>query len=444
VNVSVENLGPCKKLLRVEVPAGQVDEVFEEITRDFSRKASLPGFRPGKAPKHLVVKSFGSRIIDEVKKKILTDSFRDLTAQHKIINTLDLEELQFGRGEDMQFTVTVECAPEFPLPNYKGLRAQREMVLVNDEDVERAINILRDQTATYKDLDRPLAQGDYAVLNIHISADGKPLAEAIPAAAHLAEQKDIWVVIKPGSYAPGFTEQIEGASSGDKRTFSLKVDDSPVQEINGRELTFDVEILKTKEKVLPELTDEYAGTYGADSLAALLDGVRRDIQREREFQQNRSVRDQLLRALLDQAHMEIPEDMLQEETRQIVYQIVSENQKRQVPNELIEQKKDEIYQTARSSASDRVRIRFIVEQIAKAENITVKQDDLIKRIAAIAQESEMTFDKAVKLVEERKALPGIQRELLLSKVLEFITLNSQIEEVVARTPSAQEPIEPMA
>lgn len=444
MNVSVENLGPCKKLLRVEVPAEQVDNVFEEVTRLYTRKTSLPGFRPGKAPKHLVVKSFGNRIVEEARKKLVQDAFRDLAAQHKVISAENVEEVQFERGKDMQFTVVVECTPEFPLPNYKGLKAQREMVLVSDEDVERAMNLLRDQTATYTDLDHPLAQGDFAVLNIRISADGKPLAEAIPAAAHLSEQKDVWVVMKPGSYAPGFTEQIEGASIGEKRTFSLKVEDSPVQEVNGKDLSFDVEVLKIKEKILPELTDEFAAGYGADSLTSLLDGVRSDIQREREFQQTRAVRDQLLRALLDQAHMEIPEGLLQEETRQIVYQIVSENQKRQVPNDLIEQKKDEIYQTARNSASDRVRIRFIVEQIAKAENITITKEDMGKRISAIAQENKTSFEKVLKVLDERNAIPGIQREILLAKVLEFITLNSQIEEVVARTPAPENTPEPVA
>lgn len=167
MNVSAENLGPCKKLLRVEVPVEQVNAAFETVTAGFQKQAQLPGFRPGKAPKHLIVKSYESQINDEVRKKLFSDSYATASAQEKlrILVTLDVEELSFGRGLPFSYTATLEHAPLFDVPEYKGLKAQRPVAQPTDADVERALNILREQQVRYNDVQRALQAGDIAVVN---------------------------------------------------------------------------------------------------------------------------------------------------------------------------------------------------------------------------------------------------------------------------------------
>ena len=129
MNITVENLAPCKKLLRVEVDAKAVDEAFDAVTKDFQKQASLPGFRPGKAPRDLVLKKYEPDIKDEVKRKLIGDSYRKALDEKKIavIGYPDIEEIQFGRGQTLQFAATIETAPEFQLPEYKGLPAKREV-----------------------------------------------------------------------------------------------------------------------------------------------------------------------------------------------------------------------------------------------------------------------------------------------------------------------------
>ena len=141
MNVSVEQLGPCKKLLRVEVPVEKVNAAFDAVTTEFQKGAQLPGFRPGKAPKHLITRSYEGRIVEETKKKLIEESFRGAAQQEKlnIVTTLDLEEQQFGRNQALQFTATVEVAPDFVLPNYKGLAARRELTAATEADVDRAL-----------------------------------------------------------------------------------------------------------------------------------------------------------------------------------------------------------------------------------------------------------------------------------------------------------------
>ena len=177
MNVTVENLAPCKKLLRVEVESKEVDTAFDTMLKSFQREASLPGFRPGKAPRDMVAKRYEKDIQEEVKKKLIPDSYRKAISEQKldVVGYPDIEEIQFGKGQALQFAATIETAPEFELPEYKGLTAKRENNEVTNEDVERAINLLRERQQTYQTVDRPAQTGDVAVVNYTGRSDGKPL-----------------------------------------------------------------------------------------------------------------------------------------------------------------------------------------------------------------------------------------------------------------------------
>jgi trigger factor len=439
VNVSVEPLGPCKKLLRVEVPVEKVNAAFDELTGLFQKQAQLPGFRPGKAPKHLIVKSYEGRINEETRKKLFEDSYRQAANDHKlrVIATLDVEEQSFGRGVPFGYTVTLEHAPEFSLPNYKGLAAKRETTLATDADVDRALNILREQQVKYNDVARAAQTGDAVVVNYRGTAEGKPITDFNPTARGLTEKQNTWLLIAENSFIPGFTEQLVGASAGDKRTVTVTFPaEFVVTEVAGKSGAFEVEVIGVKEKLLPEVNDAFAAGFGAANVEALLQGVRRDLQNELDFRHKRAVRDQLLKQLLDQVTFELPESVVASETKNLVYNIVNENQKRGVAKEIIEAKKDEIFQSAQTSARDRVKAAFILNRIAEAEKIGVDQREVSQRVVALAEQNNTSPEKMVKVLQERNAFPEIQQEIITGKVLDFVELNAAIEDVLTPAPAA--------
>jgi trigger factor len=439
VNVSVESLGPCKKLLRVELPVEKVNAVFDEITGEFQKGAQLPGFRPGKAPKHLVARAHEGRIVEETRKKLFNDSYTAAARQEnlRVVVTLDVEEQQFGRNQEMRYTVTLETAPDFTVPSYKGLKVQRQLAVAGDADVDRAVNILREQQASFNDVDRPIQDGDVAVVNYSGTVDGKPLTDIAPTAKGLTAKQNTWILVKAGSFVPGFTEPLVGAKAGDKRTVNVTFETEFVHpELAGKAAVYEVEILGVKEKVLPEVNDEFAKRFEAADLAQLLQGIRNDLQRELESRQKQSVRDQLLKALLAQVEFELPESVIASETRNIVYGIVNENQKRGVPQEVIEQKKDEIFGNAKSSARERVKVAFILNRIAEAEKIGVDDKEMTQRVLWLAQQNQVTPDKMVKQIQEQNAVGELRQDILTGKVLEFIELNAQIEDVMPVAPTA--------
>ncbi len=436
MNITVENLAPCKKLVRVEVPATTVDEAFESMTKDFQRQVSLPGFRPGKAPRAMVLQKYDADITDEVKKKLIPDAYRKAVTEHKleVVGYPDIEEIQFGRGQALQFAATIETAPEIQLPEYKGLPAKREALTVTDDDVEKAINLLRERQTNFNPVAREAKTGDVAVVNYKGTVDGVPITDLSPTAKGLTQQQGFWINIEASSFIPGFADQLIGAKAGGKRTVTVDfAPDFVVPLLVGKKGVYEVEVVEVREKVLPALDEAFAKSFGAESLEKLREGVRRDLENELNFKNNKAVRNQLIGALLKQVNFDLPESALAHETRNVVYDIVRENQQRGISQDVIEKQKEEIYNAASAGAKDRVKVAFLLQKIGEKENITATQEEVMQRIYQIAQSSQTTPDKLIKDLQKRNAIGDIFTQVRNEKVVDFLQQHAKLEDVKPET-----------
>ena len=439
MNITVENLAPCKKLLRVEVDAQAVDEAFDAVTKDFQKQASLPGFRPGKAPRAMVLKKYEPDIKDEVKRKLIGDSYRKALDEKKIavIGYPDIEEIQFGRGQALQFAATIETAPEFQLPEYKGLPAKREAKSVTAADVDRAIELLAKQHVKFETVARELRPGDVAVVNYTGTCDGKPITDTAPTAKGLTGQKNFWVDAAPDSFIPGFADQLIGARAGDKRTVNVDFPaDFVTKQLAGKKGVYEVEVVEVKEKSLPPIDDAFAKKYDAENLPKLREGVQRDLENELKYSQAKAVRGQIIRALLTATNFDLPETAVAHETRNVVYDIVRENSQRGVARDLIEKQKDEIYSAAAQSAKERVKLSFLIQRIAEKEGIQVSQDEVLKRVQSLAMAYQIPLEKFLKDLQKRNGVRELYDQVAHEKVLAFLEQNAKIEEVPAAAAKA--------
>jgi trigger factor len=414
------------------VDADTVAKAFETVAGEFQRHARMPGFRPGKAPRDMVLKTYEKEVEEEAKRKLIGDTYREGIKEQKlnVLNLLDVEEIQFGRNQPLQFAATVELSPEFELPEYRGLPAKRERAVVTEEDVNKAIDALRGQQATFEKVDREVGAGDFVVVNYTGTCDGKPITETAPTARGLTEQKNFWIEVKPESFIPGFSEQLIGAKGAEKRSVSVDFPaDFVTPQLAGKKGHFEVEIVEVKERHLPELNEEFAKSYGAENLQTLRDGVRSDLQNELNLRQKRHVRNQMLGALLSKASFDLPESTVEQETRNVVYEIVSENQKRGVTREIIEKQKDEIYSAANTTAKDRVKIGFLFQRIAEREGIRATDEEINARIVTLATAYQMKPDKFLKELQKRNGIGEIYQQIIHDKVLSFLQENARIEDV---------------
>ncbi len=420
--------------MRVELDAPEVDAAFVEVAKDFQKHAALPGFRPGKAPREMVLRKYEKDIEEEVKKKLISDSYKKAVEEKKleVLGYPDIEEIQFGRGQPLHFVANVETEPEFQLPEYKGLIVRRETAAVTEADVERAIDLLREKQAQFQPAARPAQAGDVIVVNYTGTCDGKPVSETAAAAKGLTEQKNFWVGTTPGAFLPGFADQLLGAQAGDRRTVNVDFPaDFVTKELAGKKGVYEVEVVEVRAKVLPALDEALAKAWGAEGLEKLREGVRKDLQNELDYTQNKSIRGQLMRALLDRVNFEMPESAVARETRNVVYDIVRENTKRGISREVIEQQKDQIYSAATHSAKDRVKASFLLQKIAEKEDIKVANEEILRRVHTLAAMYQITPEKFLKDLQKRNGLIEIYDQIANEKVIDFLQQNAKVEEVPA-------------
>lgn len=426
--------------MRVEVDAQEVDKTFEDVTTSMQRHAKLPGFRPGKVPRAQVVRVFSKEIDEEAKRKLISESYRKALEEKKfhVIGYPDIEEIQFQRGQPLQFAATFEVAPEFELPDYKGLPVNITTAVVTQADMDRAMSVLREQRGTYQDVDRPANEGDFVVVNYAGSIEGKPVKELVePNAASLGEQQKVWFRIDDGGDLPGFARQLTGAKAGEHRQVSVEFPaDFQVPALQGKKALYEVDVLQVKERNLPELNEEFAKLYGAENLDKLREGVHKDLQNELNYKQNQAIRNQLVQVLSSRVTCDLPESVVQSETRNVVFDIVRENQERGVTREMIDQKKEEIYSFASNSAKERIKMAFILGRIAEKENIKASKEEIWQRIGLLAQRYQIKPEKLLKQLQERDGIAEIVQQIVSAKVLDFLQLHAKIEESGTPTPAS--------
>jgi trigger factor len=349
----------------------------------------------------------------------------------------DIEEIQFSRGQPLQFAATIETAPEFELPEYKGLPVQREVHSVEDADVERALNALRDPQVSFKTVERPVQTGDVVVVNYSGTCEGKPITEIAPTAKGLTEQKNFWVNVPSDSFIPGFADQLIGAKAQEKRTVSVDFPaDFVTPQLAGKKGVYEVELVEVKEKVLPPIDDAFAKSYGAESLEKLREGVRKDLENELAYKQNKTIRNQLVRGLLDRINFDLPETAVAQETRNVVYDIVQQNAKRGIPRQVMEQQKDQIYSAATQNAKEKVKVAFLLQKIAEKENIKVSQEEIAQRIQHLAGLYQIPAEKFAKDLQKRNGLIEIYDQLMNEKVIDLLQQNAKIEDVTPPPPAS--------
>jgi trigger factor len=200
----------------------------------------------------------------------------------------------------------------------------------------------------------------------------------------------------------------------------------------GKKGVYEVELVEVKEKLLPELDQKFAESWGAKDLAALREGVRADLQNEWNQTQNRKIRQQVTQALLQSVECDLPEVVVTGETRNLVYNIVSDNQQRGVSKEALDAEKDNIYATANNAARERVKAMFVFQKIAEAEGIRVEQRDILGRLQTLAAEHKMPVEKLFQELEKNHRLEEVvHRPILHDKVVDLLVQYAKIEDVLA-------------
>ena len=432
MEVTITDLSPCKKQLRIEIDAETVNAKFDAVAKDFRRHAHLPGFRQGKAPLANVMRSYGDKIGEEAKRTLMSDSYAKALKENELRPVImpEVEELQFGHGKPFQYLATLEVTPAFEMPEYIGIEVEKERRSVNDADIAKALDTLREQRVSYADMDRPAVEDDFIVVNFTGTIDDKPITDLIKVARGLTEQKNFWLHKTQNPLIPGTVEALIGSSKGDKKTVTVTIpDDFVYEEIVGKEAKYEIEVVQVKEKSLPELDDKFAKGFGAESMDKLREGVENDLKNELEYSKKKSIRNQCVDKLLGAVNCDLPETIVNEATRAAVHNIVQQNHQRGVGKEIIEENKDKIYANAKTDAEVRVKANYILSKIAEKEGIKVTDQELSRQVAAMAAQQKVKPQKLAQQLKDNGTIYQVQEEIMNAKVIDLLEEKAKVTEI---------------
>jgi trigger factor len=433
MNVVVEPLPNCLATLKVEVEPEKVSTARDAVVKEFTQAVKLPGFRPGKVPRATVEKRFGKQIREELQQKLVRDSAREAIQSKglKVLQIASVDEVNLPDTGAMSFTATLVTHPDFELPNYKGLVVHLRSADVTDKEVDESIEQLREQAADFVDIteDRGAAMEDFIVVDYTGTIDGKPVHELFPKAGKpLSANNDFWIKMTDEAFFPGYCAALVGTKVGETREFDVTVPaDFPVEGMPGQVIHYSVTLRGIKSRTLPALDDAFANSVQeGTTLEKLRAMAREEIGRQKHNDVEASKRAEIMRELLSKVECELPTGMVRAHTQSIVNEIVRENAARGVTEDVLKENEKDIVGNATASARERLKGTFVLLRIAEAEGIRVQREEMLGRVAALAQRNQMTFEKMMKELEKRGALDQIHEEMLTAKVLEFLVANASV------------------
>ena len=441
MTVEVENQPHCVATLRIELPPEQVSKEWDAIANNFAQFARIPGYRPGKAPKRVVEAKFRKDIQDELTKKLVSQSYREAVAekQLRVVALTNLEDVKFGQDRSMRFRATVITAPEFELPEYKNIPVQAASAKVTEEEINAALERMREQAADFVDVpERGLQMGDFAVIDFTGSVDGKAIREIAPdASKNLQDGKKFWLHLAPENFLPQFCDQLIGQKREETRSVRVEFPaEFPVTELAGKTADYTVTLCEIKQRVLPALDDAFAAKLMPDkNLADLRHLLEHQLEHEKEHEIERAKEAQIIKFLHERTQFEIPPSLLTQETRRALAELVQRNRERGIPDDALKTKEKELIEVAGALAANRLKTNFILHRIAEREKIAVNREDVDQRIQEEAARYNVTPEKMRKELEEHDRLNGLVEEILLGKTLAFLQANVSLQPGAKLTPA---------
>ncbi len=435
MKVQVEKKPESVSTLKIELPAEEVSKEWDTIANSFARFAKIPGYRPGKAPRAVIDKRFRKEIQDEVTKKLVSKSYREAVEQKKlrVASLTNVEDVEFGQDKSMKFQATVVTAPEFKLPDYKNISVQLPDTKVTEAEVDATVERLRDQAADFVDAqDRPAQMEDFVVIDFDGTTEGKPISEVAPnVSKNLHGGKKFWLRLAPDNFLPKFCEQVVGQKKEETRTVTVDfAADFMVKELAGKPGSYSVTVREIKQKVLPEVNDEFAAKLmPGKTLADLRHTIEHDLEHEKEHQVDHAKEEQIIKYLHEKTKFDVPPPLLRNETKRALTELVQRNRARGIPDEMLKEKEKELIETAASVAYHRLKTNFILERIAEQEKVEVTREDVDHRIRHEAEHYNISSDKMRKELEEHDGLNSLAEQILLGKTLDFLKANVSVQPV---------------
>jgi len=416
---------PVLHKVEVRVGARRVGKAFDKAYRDLAKQAQVKGFRKGKVPRKVLERMYGLSVAEQLERTLVQETLADAIEQADLqpVAQPDIDAEPPTPGNDFTYTARVETKPAITLPDLEGLPASRPKVSVEEEAVERELEALRDRNAAVVEEPEETLAADGHILNIDFVGriDGEAFEGGTGRGVELA--------IGSGRFIPGFEQQLVGAKAGDDLTVTVTFpEDYGSAELAGKQAAFETHVGEVKRRELPELDDEFAKDVGDfDTLDALRDRIRNDMQEQQEQGAKTELRRTLIDSLIERAEFDVPPGMVEQELERQLRQAAGQFQN-SMPEEQLREMISRWSEEWRPGAERQVREALLLEAVAKAEGLEVPGEEIEAEIERVAQSEGATAAQLRQAVGDETLEGFASRQRLDEMALEFLASKAKVEE----------------
>lgn len=429
LDVQVASPSACERHVTVTISREDIDRYFDDAFSEMMPTAAVPGFRTGRAPRKVVENRFRDEVSDQVKSALLLDSLEQISEEQRFTAIsepdFDLEAVEVPKEGPMTFEFTIEVRPEFDLPKWKGLKLNRPVREFTDADVEEQLEQMLARYGQLVPFDGEAGEGDYLSVNITSSHDGKQLVRESEAVLRIRPTLSF-----RDAKLEGFGKLLTGVKEGDRRTAEVTLSkDAPNEELRGNKVSLEFEVLGVKKLKLPELTEEFLqeiGNFGMEM--ELRDAIRKNLQRQLEYQQQRIARSQISALLTKSADWELPHGLLQRQSARELERAVMELRRSGFSEAEIRARENQLRQNSAASTANALKEHFILERIAEDEKVDVEEGDYDREIFLIAAQSGESPRRVRAQLEKRGLMDVLRNQIIERKVLELVQAEAQFND----------------
>lgn len=421
MSFKVEELGKSMVKLTIEVAAEEFEKAMETAYQKNKNKLSVQGFRKGKAPRAMVEKMYGPGIFyEDAANELIPGEYEKAAVESglDIVSRPEIDLVQVEKGKAFIFTAEVAVKPEVTLGTYKGVTVEKKAVEVTEEEITAELDRVREQNARILTVeDRPVADGDETVIDFEGFVDGVPFAGG--------KGEDYKLVIGSHSFIDTFEEQLIGKNIGEEVDVNVTFpEEYHAAELAGKPALFKVTVKAITAKELPELDDEFAVDVSEfDTLAEYKEDIKKNLLEKKEKEAKFAKEDAVVDKIIEEATMEIPDAMIDTQTRQMAEEYA---QRLQMQGLNLEQyfkftgmNANSFMENLKPQALKRIQCRLVLEAVVKAENIEVTEEEVDKEFETMAQNYRMEKDKLIELVGEKEK-EQIKMDIAVQKAVDFV------------------------
>lgn len=421
MSVQVEKLEKSMAKLTITVEAAKFDAAVDSAYQKNKGKIALPGFRKGKAPRAMIEKMYGTGVFfEDAASELIPEAYETAAKESEleIVAQPEIEVTQMDKGTDFIFTATVAIKPEVTLGDYKGIEVEKKEAEVSEEEITAEIDKAREANSRLITIeDRATEDGDTVIIDFDGYVDGKQFEGGYA--------EDYTLVLGSHSFIDNFEDQLVGKNLGEDVEVNVTFpEEYHVDELKGKPALFKVKIKEIQKKELPELDDDFAQDVSDfDTLDEYKADVEKKILENKENQIKREQEDQIIEKIIENAQMEIPQQMIAAQTRQMTQEFAQRLQSQGLSLEQYMQftglTPQKMMEDLEPQALKRIQSRLVLEAVVAAENIEASDEEIDKELENMASMYQMEIDKLKELIgdDEKKQ---IGMDLAVQKAVEFV------------------------